>query len=101
MRMVTKQNRICTIECGYIFPSDKKIQREFTFSIRSPGCLLRFWRRSNPCLDRSWPMDKSKREQCLRASKRMSIIPSLFAGCLRKFALDRRLSPGYGMRRVR
>ncbi len=36
VRMVTKQKRICTIECGYIFPSDKKIQREFTFSIRSP-----------------------------------------------------------------
>ncbi|MCK1281833.1 Gfo/Idh/MocA family oxidoreductase [Bradyrhizobium sp. 61] len=36
VRMVTKQNRICTIECGYIFPSDKTIQREFTFSIRSP-----------------------------------------------------------------
>ena len=36
MRMVTKQNRICTIECGYIFPSDKKIQREFSFSISSP-----------------------------------------------------------------
>jgi len=36
VRMITKQNRICTIECGYIFPSDKKIQREFTFSIRSP-----------------------------------------------------------------
>jgi len=36
LRMVTKQNRICTIECGYIFPSDKSIQREFTFSIRSP-----------------------------------------------------------------
>jgi predicted dehydrogenase len=37
MRMVTKQSRICTIECGYIFPSDKKIQREFSFSIRSPA----------------------------------------------------------------
>ncbi len=36
VRMVTKQNRICTIECGYIFPSDKQIQREFNFSIRSP-----------------------------------------------------------------
>ncbi len=36
VRMVTKQNRICTIECGYIFPSDKKTQREFTFSISSP-----------------------------------------------------------------
>ena len=36
VRLVTKQNRICTIECGYIFPSDKRIQREFTFSIRSP-----------------------------------------------------------------
>ncbi|MCK1712169.1 MULTISPECIES: Gfo/Idh/MocA family oxidoreductase [unclassified Bradyrhizobium] len=36
VRMVTKQNRICTIECGYIFPSDKTIQREFAFSIRSP-----------------------------------------------------------------
>jgi predicted dehydrogenase len=36
VQMVTKQNRICTIECGYIFPSDKKTQREFTFSISSP-----------------------------------------------------------------
>jgi predicted dehydrogenase len=36
VRMVTKQNRICTIECGYIFPSDKKVQREFSFSIGSP-----------------------------------------------------------------
>jgi predicted dehydrogenase len=36
MRMVTKQNRICTIECGYIFPSDKTIQREYSFSISSP-----------------------------------------------------------------
>ncbi|SEE65579.1 Predicted dehydrogenase [Rhizobiales bacterium GAS188] len=36
VRMVTKQNRICTLECGYIFPSDNDIQREFTFSIRSP-----------------------------------------------------------------
>jgi predicted dehydrogenase len=36
MRMVTAENRICSIECGYIFPSDKKVQREFTFSIRSP-----------------------------------------------------------------
>ena len=36
VRIVTKQNRICTIECGYIFPSDKKIQREFSFSIGSP-----------------------------------------------------------------
>jgi predicted dehydrogenase len=36
MRMVTKQNRICTIECGYIFPSDQKVQREFAFSIKSP-----------------------------------------------------------------
>jgi predicted dehydrogenase len=36
VQMVTKGNRVCTIECGYIFPSDKKIQREFSFSIRSP-----------------------------------------------------------------
>ena len=36
VRMVTKQKRICTLECGYIFPSDGKIQREFSFSIRSP-----------------------------------------------------------------
>jgi predicted dehydrogenase len=36
VRMVTKQNRICTIECGYIFPSDKNVQREFSFSIGSP-----------------------------------------------------------------
>jgi predicted dehydrogenase len=36
VRMVTKQDRICTIECGYIFPSDKKVQREFSFSIGSP-----------------------------------------------------------------
>jgi len=36
IRMVTKQNRVCTLECGYIFPSDKRIQREFSFSIRSP-----------------------------------------------------------------
>lgn len=35
VRMVTKENRVCTIECGYIFPSDKKIQREFSFSIRA------------------------------------------------------------------
>jgi predicted dehydrogenase len=35
LRMVTAENRICSIECGYIFPSDKKVQREFTFSIRS------------------------------------------------------------------
>jgi len=37
VRMVTKENRIGTVECGYIFPSDKKIQREFSFSIRSPN----------------------------------------------------------------
>ena len=37
LRMVTVENRICSIECGYIFPSDAEIQREFTFSIRSPG----------------------------------------------------------------
>jgi predicted dehydrogenase len=36
IRMVTKENRVCTLECGYIFPSDKRIQREFSFSIRSP-----------------------------------------------------------------
>jgi predicted dehydrogenase len=36
VRMVTKQKRVCTLECGYIFPSDKIIQREFSFSIRSP-----------------------------------------------------------------
>jgi predicted dehydrogenase len=36
VRMVTRHNRICTLECGYAFPSDKKIQREFSFSIRSP-----------------------------------------------------------------
>ena len=36
IRMVTKENRVCTLECGYIFPSDKIIQREFSFSIRSP-----------------------------------------------------------------
>jgi predicted dehydrogenase len=35
VRLVTKQKRICTIECGYTFPSDGKVQREFTFSIRS------------------------------------------------------------------
>jgi predicted dehydrogenase len=35
VRMVTKQNRVCTLECGYVFPSDKKIQREFSFSLRS------------------------------------------------------------------
>ena len=37
IRMVTKENRVCTLECGYIFPSDKRIQREFSFSIRSPN----------------------------------------------------------------
>jgi predicted dehydrogenase len=36
VQMITKQNRICAIECGYIFPSDKIVQREFTFSIKSP-----------------------------------------------------------------
>jgi predicted dehydrogenase len=36
VQMVTKRNKICAIECGYIFPSDKKIQREFSFSIRTP-----------------------------------------------------------------
>ena len=36
IRMVTKENRVCTLECGYIFPSDKRIQREFSFSVRSP-----------------------------------------------------------------
>jgi len=36
IRMVTKENRVCTLECGYIFPSGKRIQREFSFSIRSP-----------------------------------------------------------------
>jgi predicted dehydrogenase len=36
VRMVTKQKRVCTLECGYIFPSDKITQREFSFSIRSP-----------------------------------------------------------------
>ena len=41
VRMVTKQNRVCTIECGYIFPSDKKIQREFSFSIRSSDAYYR------------------------------------------------------------
>lgn len=35
VRMVTKHNRICTIECGYIFPSDKIVQREFSFSFGS------------------------------------------------------------------
>jgi len=36
MRMLTKQNRICSLECGYVFPSNKKVQREYSFSIRSP-----------------------------------------------------------------
>jgi predicted dehydrogenase len=40
VQMVTKQNRICAIECGYIFPSDKIVQREFTFSIKSPDAYF-------------------------------------------------------------
>ena len=41
VRMVTKQNRICTVECGYIFPSDNTVQREFSFSIGSPDYYCR------------------------------------------------------------
>jgi predicted dehydrogenase len=40
VRMVTRQNRICTLECGYVFPSDKQIQREYSFSIRSPDAYF-------------------------------------------------------------
>jgi predicted dehydrogenase len=36
VRLQTIAGRIGTIECGYTFPSDKTIQREFSFSIRSP-----------------------------------------------------------------
>jgi predicted dehydrogenase len=40
VQMVTKQGRICAIECGYIYPSDKIVQREFTFSIKSPDAYF-------------------------------------------------------------
>jgi predicted dehydrogenase len=41
VQMVTSRNQICTLECGYIFPSDKKVQREFSFSIRASDAYYR------------------------------------------------------------
>jgi predicted dehydrogenase len=55
VQMVTKKNQICTIECGYIFPSDKKIQREFSFSIRTPDAY--YTSGDDKILDRSAAAD--------------------------------------------
>jgi predicted dehydrogenase len=35
VRLQTASGRIGTIECGYTFPSDPVVQREFTFSVRT------------------------------------------------------------------
>lgn len=51
VQMVTKSNKICAIECGYIFPSDKKVQREFSFSIGTPDAY--YMSGENQILDRS------------------------------------------------
>lgn len=51
VQMVTKSNKICALECGYIFPSDKKIQREFSFSIRTPDAY--YMSGEDQILDRS------------------------------------------------
>ena len=34
LRLRTASGKICTLECGYTFPSDREIQREWTFSAR-------------------------------------------------------------------
>jgi len=60
-----EQNRICTIECGYIFPSDKNIQREFTFSIRSPDAYYAP-ATIKSLSDRSRPMDRLRRSNTAR-----------------------------------
>jgi predicted dehydrogenase len=40
LRLITASGRMATIECGYTFPSNSRIQREFTFSLRSNGAYL-------------------------------------------------------------
>ncbi len=35
VRLATRSGRICTLECGYTFPSDPARQREFTVSVRT------------------------------------------------------------------
>jgi predicted dehydrogenase len=95
IRMVTKENRVCTLECGYIFPSGKRIQREFSFSIRSPDA---YYVSGD---DRSRPMVNLKHGKSRLASKPMYIIHFLFAGFSRKLGLDRCRSLGSAMRPVR
>jgi predicted dehydrogenase len=51
VHMVTKKNKICTLECGYIFPGDKIVQREFSFTIRTPDAYYRSG--DNEIFDRS------------------------------------------------
>lgn len=64
VRLLTAQGRLGTIECGYLFPGDAVVQRDFEFSCRlargycmsrEDGILVRRWEADNSITARRHP----------------------------------------------
>jgi predicted dehydrogenase len=62
VRLLTAQGRLATIECGYLFPSDTVVQRDFEFACRLERsyCMSR----EDGILVRRWQGDGSIAAQC-------------------------------------